>query len=88
MAKIEFSKNDLTSYDVRVLKDSAGHDWDELGTLELDSESGLWVLWTGVSYTDPAAMEKSGALWSDDGTSYFESLKETETAIKADYAEN
>lgn len=81
MEKIEFSKNGEKSYDVRVLKDSAGHDWDKLGTLELDSESGLWVLWTGLSYTDPAIMEKSGALWSDDGTSYFESLKETEEGI-------
>ena len=88
MEKIAFAKNDESSYDVRVLKDSAGHDWDKLGTLELDSESGLWVLWTGVSYTDPAIMEKSGGLWSDDGTSYFDSLKETEEAIQEDYAEN
>lgn len=79
---VYFDKNNEKSYDVRLYNDYK-YDFTRYGVLKLDA-SGVWVLWTGTSYSDN---ESGLATNSDEGVSYFKDLEETQNTIKDELIE-
>lgn len=76
--KVGFFKNDDNSYDVRIQKDGSDGYFAKYGELKFDKEQHVWVLWTGISYSDEdSGMSKE----SDEGVTYETNLEDTKDEI-------
>lgn len=84
---IDFSFDDNLddTYTVRIATNFDGYREYVLGVIEWDDIQGVYVLWTGASYSDSdSGLQNS----SDEGASYSDSLQETEDDIKDDVIDN
>lgn len=84
---IDFSFDDNLddTYTVRIATNFSGYREYVLGVIEWDDIQGVYVLWTGASYSDSdSGLQNS----SDEGASYSDSLQETEDDIKDDVIDN
>lgn len=84
---IDFSFDDNLddTYTVRMATNFSGYREYVLGVIEWDDIQGVYVLWTGASYSDSdSGLQNS----SDEGASYSDSLQETEDDIKDDVIDN
>ena len=78
---VTFNDNLDGTYMVEIVKNSDGCQEYQYryGVLEWDDIQGVYVLWTGASYSDSDSGLQSS---SDEGVSYYDSLQETKDAIK------
>lgn len=67
MLNLHFNQTDKNNVSVENWKDEKGCDWNDLGQLTFDQKQNAWVFWPENIC---------------DGITYFESLQETENAIK------
>lgn len=84
---IDFSFDDNLddTYTVRIATNLGGYREYVFGMIEWDDIQGVYVLWTGASYSDSdSGLQDS----SDEGVSYSDSLQETEDDIKDDVIDN
>lgn len=76
-----FEDNCDDTYTVRVVTNFGGYRECVVGLIDWDDIQGVYVLWTGTSYSDSdSGLQDS----SDEGVSYSDSLQETEDEIKDD----
>lgn len=74
-----FEDNYDDSYTVRIVTNFDGYRECVLGLIDWDDVQGVYVLWTGASYSDSdSGLQDS----SDEGVSYSDNLQETEDDIK------
>lgn len=76
-----FEDNYDDTYTVRMATNFGGYCECVVGLIDWDDIQGVYVLWTGTSYSDSdSGLQDS----SDEGVSYSDSLQETEDEIKND----
>lgn len=74
-----FEDNCDDSYTVRIVTNFGGYRECVVGLIDWDDVQGVYVLWTGASYSDSdSGLQDS----SDEGVSYSDNLQETEDDIK------
>lgn len=74
-----FEDNYDDSYTVRIVTNFGGYRECVVGLIDWDDVQGVYVLWTGASYSDSdSGLQDS----SDEGVSYSDNLQETEDDIK------
>lgn len=75
----DFNDNGDKTYTINISTNLDGYKEYRYGSLEWDDDQKLYVLWTGTSYSGKGSnLENS----SDEGISYYDSLQETQDAIK------
>lgn len=75
----DFDDNQDGTYTISIATNLGGYKEYSFGVLEWDESQKLYILWTGASYSGTGSgLEKN----SDEDISYYESLQETEDAIK------
>lgn len=66
---IHFENNGDGTFEVCEWLDAEGYDWNTLGTLEFDRVQNAWIFWQAGT---------------DQGVTYFDSLKETEETVQVE----
>ena len=84
---VAFDDNLDGTYTVNIVKnlDDCQEYQCRYGVVEWDESQGLYVLWTGTSYSSAdSGLETT----SDEGVSYYDSLQETEDDIREELVDS